>query len=151
MNDWHYDEYEKLYLGMIDRYPDPDDPGFFGYPEAGRALYVVLIFDMEIQNGGLAQFFWNCGASYARLLPDALKTTGLDDVADLYDSFLCENRITLDDVASFRKDDPKFEDSYERYDYDAFEEPYMKIWEDTNISMRFLDYAAGHPEIWETP
>ncbi len=76
MKDFHYEQYEELYFKMISQYPDPENAAFFEYPEAGRALFVVLIFDMEIQNGGLAQFFWNCGESYAKLLPDALRSTG---------------------------------------------------------------------------
>ena len=148
MKDFHYDQYEKLYFRMIENYPEPDNTLFPIYPAAGRALFVVLIFDMEIQNGGLAQFFWNCGESYARLLPDALRTMGMTDVADLYENFISDNNITLDIIASYRERAPGFVECYEWYDYDTFEEPYMRIWEETDINQRFIDYADLHPEIW---
>lgn len=151
MNEFHYEQYEELYSKMIEQYPDPLNAAFPEYPAAGRALFVVLIFDMEIQNGGLAQFFWNCGASYAKLLPDALRFTGLSDVADLYESFLLDNGITLDIIASFRERAPEFVESYEWYDYDTFDDAYMRIWKDTDINQRFIDYSNLHPEIWDTP
>ena len=151
VKDFHYEQYEKLYLNMIDQYPDPDNEAFSDYPAAGRALFVVLIFDMEIQNGGLAQFFWNCGISYAKLLPDALRSTGLSDVADLYESFLRNNGITLDFIASFRDRVPGFAEYYKCYNYDTFDDAYMRIWEETDINKRFIDYSDHHPEIWDTP
>ena len=151
MNDFHYEQYEKLYFKMIEQYPDPENAAFSEYPAAGRALFVVLIFDMEIQNGGLAQFFWNCGVIYAKLLPDALRSTGLSDVADLYESFLRDNDISLDFIASFKESVPEFVQYYEWYDYDSFDEAYMRIWEETDINQRFIDYSDHHPEIWDTP
>ena len=151
MNDFHYEQYEELYFKMIEQYPDPGNAAFSEYPGAGRALFVVLIFDMEIQNGGLAQFFWNCGASYAELLPDALRFTGLSDVADLYEGFLRDNAITLDIIASFRDRAPGFVESYEWYDYETFDSAYMRIWQETDINQRFIDYSDHHPEIWDTP
>ena len=151
MRDFHYEQYEELYFKMIEQYPDPGNAAFSGYPGAGRALFVVLIFDMEIQNGVLAQFFWNCGASYAELLPDALRFTGLSDVADLYEGFLRDNAITLDIIASFRDRAPGFVESYEWYDYETFDSAYMRIWQETDINQRFIDYSDHHPEIWDTP
>ena len=154
MNDFHYEQYEKLYFKMIEQYPEPENTAFSEYPAAGRALFIVLIFDMEIQNGGLAQFFWNCGVIYAKLLPDALRFTGLSDVADLYESFIHDNDITLDVIASFRERAPGFVESYEWYDwydYDTFDDAYMRIWEETDINQRFIDYSDHHPEIWDTP
>ena len=151
MNDFHYEQYEKLYFKMIEQYPDPENAAFSEYPAAGRALFVVLIFDMEIQNGGLAQFFRNCGVIYAKLLPDALRSTGLSDVADLYESFLRDNDISLDFIASFKERVPEFVQYYEWYDYDSFDEAYMRIWEETDINQRFIDYSDHHPEIWDTP
>ena len=151
MKDFHYDQFEEVYFRTIDNYPDPDDALFPQYPAAGRALFVVLTFDMEIQNGGLCQFFWNCGASYAKLLPDALKTVGMSDIADLYESFLSDNDITLDVIASYRERDPEYTEAYEWYRYDAFDDPYMRIWEETDFNQRIIDYANLHPEIWDMP
>ncbi len=37
------------------------------------------------------------------------------------------------------------------YDYDSFDEAYMRIWEETDINQRFIDYSDHHPEIWDTP
>ena len=75
----------------------------------------------------------------------------MSDVADLYESFLSDNDITLDVIASYRERDPEYAEAYEWYRYDAFDDPYMRIWEETDFNQRIIDYADLHPEIWDMP
>ena len=111
-------------------------------------MFVALMFDMEIQNGGIAQFFWNDGSAYATLVPGALREIGLEDVAALYERFVQENNITLEEIDTYRERFPMMEEGfYEYHPFDDFDEAYIKIWKETNIYARFLDYAAKHPEI----
>ena len=148
---YHYDEYEKLYFSMISNADEPGTPGFMAQPEAQRALFVVLIFDMEIQNGGIAQYFWNTGSDYARLTSESLRTAGFDDVADLYERFVTENAITLSEIDSYRERFPADENWADLYDFHPFEDfdnAYIKIWEETDFNQRLLDYAAQHPEVY---
>ena len=147
--DYHYQEYEKLYFAVIEKVGGPETAGCALLPSCEQSLFIVLILDMEIQNGGLAQFFWNNGALYAALVPDALTETGLEDVRELYEAFLRENGITLDEIDALRETDPTMTEIYSRHPFDAFDYRYMEIWAKTDLNQRFLDFAAQHPEIYE--
>ena len=150
MEKYRYEEYEALYSAVIEQCGEPGTPYFATYPKSLQSLFVAMIFDMEIQNGGVAQFFWNGGSLYAKLVPDALREIGMDDVAALYDQFVQENSITLEEIDTYRERFPMMgEDFYDYHPFDEFDEDYIKIWKETNINARFLDYAAKHPEIDE--
>ncbi len=147
---YRYEEYEELYFSIIEQSGEPGTPDFETHPKSLQSLFVALMFDMEIQNGGIAQFFWNCGSVYAKLVPDALREIGMDDVAALYERFVQENSITLEEIDTYQERFPMMgEGFYEYHPFDDFDEAYIKIWKETNINARFLDYAAKHPEICE--
>ena len=148
MDKYRSEEYEALYFDVLSRTGGPGTKDFDSQPEPVKALFVVMILDMEIQNGGIAQFFWNAGAETAALVPDALRETGLSDVAALYESFLTENGITLPEIASYREKYPDFVGVYALHPFQALDEAYMRIWEETIVNGRLLDYAARHPEIF---
>ena len=74
----------------------------------------------------------------------------VDDISDR--AFLIfATSSSLDFIASFKERVPEFVQYYEWYDYDSFDEAYMRIWEETDINQRFIDYSDHHPEIWDTP
>lgn len=150
MQKYRYEEYEALYFAVIERCDEPGTPDFMTQPKSVQSLFVAMMFDMEIQNGGLAQFFWNDGSVYAKLVPEALREIGMDDVAALYEQFVQENNITLEEMDTYRERFPMMgEGFYGYHPFDEFDEAYIKIWKETNINARFLDYAAKHPEIYE--
>lgn len=148
MDKYRYEEYEALYFDVLSRTAGPGTEDFDTQPEPVKALYVVMILDMEIQNGGLAQFFWNEGAQIAALAPAALRETGLSDVAELYEGFLAENGITLEEIDSCRGKFPDFVGVYSAHPFEAFDQEYMRTWEETIINGRLLDYAARHPDVF---
>ena len=146
---YRYDEYERLYEHVVMEAWDVDDPNFATQSRAMQALHVVLTFDMEIQNGGVAQFFWNQGSACASLVPDMLREMGLDDVAVLYEQFMQENQITLAEIDTYRERFPHMgEEFYSLHPFDDFDLAYVKIWAETNLNSRFLDYAEQHPEFY---
>ncbi|MBR5110921.1 MAG: DUF4375 domain-containing protein [Clostridia bacterium] len=150
MKQYRYEEYEALYFAVIEQCGEPGTPDFLTHPKSVQSLFVAMMFDMEIQNGGVAQFFWNDGSVYAKLVPDALHEIGMDDVAALYEQFVQEKNITLEEIDTYRERFPMMEeDFYAYHPFDEFDEAYMNIWKETNINARFLDYAAKHPEINE--
>ncbi len=138
-----------LYSVVFGQVPYPDDPAFMDYPETVRSIWVVLSFDMEIQNGGVNQFFFNKGTYCARLLPDALRATGLNEIADLYEAFITDNGITLEQIESIRDPDSDSMDILDSADCDAFDHAYDQIRRDTDFDRRVLDYADLHPEVWD--
>jgi hypothetical protein len=95
-------KYEKLYISVLEDVSGPDDDRFDEMSPERRNLFVVMTFDMEIQNGGLEQFFWNTEGKYASLLADSLRAVGLDDIAKLYDDFISANLRTEEWQTSIR-------------------------------------------------
>lgn len=146
--DFHDQAYENLYFAVIDQVGGPDTADWEQHPSWLRALFIVMILDMEIQNGGLAQFFWNNGSAYASLVPDALDETGLQDVKKLYEDFVRENGITMAEIDALREEDPTMTDIYSKHPFDDFDYAYMRIWAETDINGRLLDYAAEYPAIF---
>ncbi len=148
---YHTDEYERLYFAVIDQTGGPGAPDFEAHSPAFRALFVVLIFDMEVQCGGVAQFFWNNGAEYAALLPDALRDAGFEDVADLYGQFISDNGMTLEEIDGYREQYPypNVAGVYSVHPFDEFDEAYAAIWKETDFNKRLLDFASAHPEVYD--
>lgn len=143
-----YEEYQKLYFSVLNLTDGPGSADFDTRPASIRAMFVVMILDMEIQNGGIAQFFYNCGPNYASLVPEALRETGLEDVAVLYEDFLAAHHITMAEIDHYPAAYPDFVSVYEAHPFEEFDDAYMKIWTDTNINVRLLTYAAAHPELY---
>ena len=144
----HFDDFEALYDYVIDAGQEADD--FDALPESVRILYVVEIFNVEIMNGGLCQFFVNEGVELAPLVSAALRAVGFAKGAELYEAFLSENRISLFDMESFRIDDiEEYEDQTERYPFDDFDDEYYDLCEELDVEQLMLDYANAHAEDFE--
>lgn len=143
------DEFEALYFDVLLHTEAPDSPGFAMQPKAAQALHIFMILDMEIQCGGIAQFFYNNESAYATRVPEALRELGLDDVAELYEGFLSKYDITMAEIDSYRALFPLAEQFGELcglHPFSEFDDAYMEIWYQTNLNRRVLDYAQAHPE-----
>ena len=81
MEKYRYEEYEELYFNILEQCGEPGTPGFAAQPQAVRNLFVVMIFDMEIQNGGVAQFYHEDTRFYTNIaIPLNKKTESKDHV-----------------------------------------------------------------------
>ena len=144
-------EYDDLYFDILDIPAGPnDDPYFSSLPEAAQCLHFVALFDMEIQNGGLQQFFVNCGAAYAVRISQNLRITGLSEIADLYDDFINRHGI---DVSCLIRFSAETEDELialtTLYPFDEFDDAYIKLWKMRKFNKVMLEYANAHPEAFQ--
>ena len=148
MIDVHFTDYEDLYFSILDLTAGPeDDAQFESLPEPAQAMYIVAILDMEVQNGGLCQFFVNCGSAYAVRTTDSLKAIGLEPMRILYESFLSDHQIDPTDLLSFQSDtEEAFIAQYDRYPFDDFDDAYVDLWEKLNFEEIMLQYANDHSE-----
>ncbi|NMP38469.1 MAG: DMP19 family protein [Clostridiales bacterium] len=109
-----------------------------------RTYYTIYLFDMEIQNGGLCQFFSNSTYALAPYVSEELKKLGAVELAELYDGFCTRNNINPDDLSSFYSDS---KDGYlaqtERYPFDEFDNAYNSTG-DGELSDLLFDYAVQH-------
>lgn len=153
MIDMHFTDYEDLYFAILDITAGPgDDAQFDSLPGSAQAMYIAAMFDMEVQNGGLCQFFVNCGSPYAERVADSLKAIGLEPMGILYESFLSDNQIDLADLSSFQSDTAEdFTAQYGRYPFDNFDSAYMDLWEKLDFNNAMLRYANNHPEAFAQP
>ncbi len=153
MIDVHFTDYEELYFSLLDITAGPgDDIQFDTLPESAQVMYVAAILDMEVQNGGLCQFFVNCGSSYATRVIDSLQMIGLEPMGILYESFLSDNQIDPTDLSSFQTDTiDDFIAQYERYPYDNFDNAYVELWGKLDFNNVMLRYANAHSEAFMQP
>lgn len=137
--------YEQLMQQVFAEQPELDADFWTTHP-----LALVMMLDLEIQNGGLAQFLWNEGPEAAAAVPSALRTLDLPAIAELYERFLSEHDITLEATQGFRTQFPDFVSLYSAYPFDAFEQVYMTCREELCLPQRVLDFAALHSENHES-
>ena len=139
--------FEALYFSVIGNVGGPETADFKTHSPEKQALFIALIFDMEIQCGGLAQFFWNDGSLYAALVPGSLRTLGLDEIATLYEAFLSENQITMEEIDTYRERFPDCVGLYDLHPFDTFDDAYMRLFEDTRFEKKLLRFAAENPNM----
>lgn len=95
---------------------------------ARRTVFVVNLLDMEIQNGGLCQFFVNSSRNVAPYVSQALADIGAEAHRKLFDEFMETNDIDVNDLGSFRiKRIEDFQKQAKRYDFDAFDDRYYEL------------------------
>lgn len=93
-----------------------------------RTVYILDLFDSEVQNGGLCQFFVNSSREAAPFVSDCLKCVGAFEHQALFDDFVLVNGIELSDLSSFQTASRRcFIKQTKRFDFDAFDERYYEL------------------------
>lgn len=109
--------------------------------EAGEELngpelhvFVLWMWNIEMQNGGLCQFFVNDG-EYAALVPAALEAVGAREYAALLNVFVAKHKIDLHDLSQFDldldamdEDFSAYTDATELYPFDDFDEAFYDLY-----------------------
>ena len=122
--------FEAVYfynLDLIESYPNESTALLQISPER-RVVYILSIFDMELQNGGLCQFFVNSSRSLAPYVDECLKAVGAEEHRELFAEFVSNNQIDLGNLDSFRISDIEdYAAQTERYDFDAFDNSFFEL------------------------
>ena len=153
-------DYDDLYARILDfsAVGPAYDENFDDLPEAAQTLYVAAIYDMEMRCGGVCTFFCNEGPAVATRVSDSRRLLGLDPMADAYEDFVEDNEIDLTTLAQFDIDFYENGDGFAEeyaalwasYPFDDFDQAYLDQWEKLNFAGRMLDFAAAHPEAFES-
>ena len=118
-----FEVYRNL-LDLADTFPTEADALSEMSPQQ-RTVYILNIYDMEMQNGGLCQFFVNSSRCLAPDLDACLETVGAEEHRQLLAEFVSKNNIDLQDLDSFKifsiQDYTK---QTERYDFDSYDNTY---------------------------
>ncbi len=86
------------------------------------------MYEYEIGNGGLCQFFVNSSRELAPYVSECLEEVGATEHKELYEKFISDNSIDLNDLSFFEiKDLEEYAEKEEMYDFDSFDEAYMEL------------------------
>ncbi len=104
-----------------------------------RYIYSLYMFELEVNNGGLCQFFVNSSRECAPYISEALGAIGANSLKSLFDNFIEDNGIDVNDLTSFEISDiDEYEAQTQRFDFDSFDD---KFYEDENFHQLIIDYA----------
>ena len=120
-------------------YLDIDDEKIDSINACKRVLFTVINFDAEVNNGGLCQFFVNSSRISAPYVSESLGAINALKTKKLFDDFIRENDIDLENLESFIIDDlSEFEEQNNRYPFDDFDNAYYEI---EDINKLLVSYA----------
>lgn len=114
---------------------------------AKRIYYVVNYFDMEVQNGGLCQFFVNSSKDVAPYILKCLRIIDAVSYEKLLKEFVETHKIKLTELESFDIDDiDDYEEQTKRYPFDDFDDAYYELYEREPLEDMLIAYAKQHLE-----
>ncbi len=96
--------------------------------DAQKVFYCVSWLEMEVNNGGLCQFFVNSSRMAAPLVSEYMGMIGAEEHQKLYDDFVRDNGIDLTDLSAFdikRADD--FEKKAQMYPFDDYDDAFYNM------------------------
>lgn len=114
----HYavDSYENMMVGVR------------SVTSTAKVFFVASYYEMEVNNGGLCQFFINSGRAVAPSLSACLGEIGAEEHRAHFDRFVSENGIDVKDLSSFIIEDVnEYEAQTKRYDFDAFDQRFYEM------------------------
>lgn len=96
--------------------------------ENERVFYVLYTFDLEWCNGGLCQFFSNSSGEFAPYISDYLEIVGAIEHKKLYDDFIKENKINVNDLSFFKIEDlNEYQDIVNAYPFEDFDDEFSDL------------------------
>lgn len=125
---------EDLYTAAADRidnklmleYDFPQSAGALS--DAERIFYICQYFDAEVNNGGLCQYFVNSSRYTAPELSASLAAVGAREHQRLFNAFVKENHLDLNDFDSFDVDSvDDYAAQTERYPFDDFDDQFSGL------------------------
>ena len=109
-----------------------------------KIVYSLNKFEAEVNNGGLCQFFVNSSSECAPYISKALAAVGAIEIKTLFDNFINENNIDVNDLSSFKISNiDEYEAQTERFDFDGFDD---RFYQDENFHQQIIDYSRKHIE-----
>ena len=96
--------------------------------EEQRIFYAVFLLELEVNNGGLCQFFVNSSRMVAPIVSECMEMIGASEHKILYDAFIKKNQIDTYDLSSFDCENVEdYKPQYERYPFDEYDDDFYKL------------------------
>lgn len=107
---------------------DEIEDGINSLNDMQKVLYALNTLDMEVNNGGICQFFVNSSRAVAPIISECMEVIGADDHQKLFDDFVAKYEIDLEDLSSFDSDTvEEFSEQYERYPFDEYDDAFYEL------------------------
>jgi len=111
----------------VDSFDEWED-GINALNNSQKIFYSISWFDLEINNGGLCQFFVNSSRLVAPYVSEYMRVIGANNHKNLFDKFISDNNIDLNNLSSFDIDDViEYEKQTERYHFDDFDYAFCNL------------------------
>ena len=118
--------------------------GFNSLNEEQRIFYAVNYLEMEVNNGGLCQFFVNSSRMVAPVVSEYMGILGATKHKKLYDTFIEKYQINTNDLSSFDCDTVEvFQSQYERYPFDEYDDAFYEL---EPLQNYLVSYVKKHIE-----
>lgn len=102
--------------------------GFNSLTEEQRIFYAVNYLEMEVNNGGLCQFFVNSSRMVAPIVSEYMGIIGAIEHKKLYDAFIEKYQINTYDLSSFDCETVEvFQAQYDRYPFDEYDDAFYEL------------------------
>ncbi len=124
------DLFETVYMQILDMTQEADDTSdaLKRVTGARKTVYILSLFDMEINNGGLCQFFVNSSRAAAPYVKEALALVGATEHLELFEGFVTSNNLDLDKLESFKIFSMRgFAKQSKRCNFDDFDDKYYEL------------------------
>lgn len=125
---------DELFTAAFDRiealvdYDRSDYDNLSALNDQQKVVYVLNLLEMEVNNGGLCQFFVNSSRTVAPYVSEYLGIVGASEHKALFDGFISKYNIDLKDLSSFvihRARD--FEKMAKRYPFDEYDGKFYEL------------------------
>ena len=118
--------------------------GFNSLNDEQRVFYAVNYLEMEVNNGGLCQFFVNSSRMVAPIVSEYMGIIGAIEHKKLYDAFIEKHQINTNDLSSFDSDTIEvFQSQYERYPFDEYDDAFYEL---EPLQNHLVSYVKKHIE-----
>lgn len=93
-----------------------------------KIFYSINWLEVEVNNGGLCQFFVNSSRIVAPYISEYMSIIGANEHKELFDKFITDNSIDLSNLSSFVIDDvDEYEKQTERYSFDDYDDIFYEM------------------------
>ena len=93
-----------------------------------KIFYSINWLEVEVNNGGLCQFFVNSSRMVAPYISEYLSIIGANDHKELFDRFIADNNIDLSNLSSFDIDDfDEYDKQAKRYPFDDYDDAFYEM------------------------
>ena len=116
--------------------------GFEALSQPEKLVFAIDYYTLELDNGGLCQFFVNSSRIAAPYVSEYLGTLGATDHKALYDAFVLNNGIDLNDLSSFNIDDAsEYLRLYESYPFEEYDGAFYQL---PHLNTYLVKYVRAH-------